>query len=35
VLEVVVPNGAVKEAEKAVEARKIPVLTGKKSAKAA
>jgi HSP20 family protein len=35
VLEVVVPKGAVKEAEKAVEARKIPVLTGKKPAKAA
>jgi HSP20 family protein len=35
VLEVVVPKGAAKGAEKAVEARKIPVLTGKKSAKAA
>ena len=35
VLEVIVPNGAMKEAEKAVEARKIPVLTGKKPAKAA
>jgi HSP20 family protein len=35
VLEVIVPKGAVKEAEKAVEARKIPVLTGKKPAKAA
>ena len=35
VLEVVVPKGAVKGAEKAVEARKIPVLTGKKPAKAA
>jgi HSP20 family protein len=35
VLEVIVPKGAVKEAEKVVEARKIPVLTGKKPAKAA
>ena len=35
VLEVVIPKGAVKEAEKAVEARTIPVLTGKKPAKAA
>jgi HSP20 family protein len=35
VLEVIVPKGAMKEAEKAVEARKIPVLTGKKPAKAA
>jgi HSP20 family molecular chaperone IbpA len=35
VLEVIVPKGAAKEAEKVVEARKIPVLTGKKPAKAA
>jgi HSP20 family protein len=34
VLEVVIPKGAIKE-EKEVEARKIPVLTGKKPAKAA
>jgi HSP20 family protein len=37
VLEVIVPKGAVKEEEaaKSVEARKIPVITGKKPAKAA
>ena len=35
VLEVVIPKGAVKEEAKAVEARTIPVLTGKKPAKAA
>lgn len=35
VLEVIVPGGAIKEAEKAGEARKIPVLTGKRPAKAA
>jgi HSP20 family protein len=35
VLEVIVPNGAVPEMEEAVEARTIPVLTGKKPAKAA
>ena len=35
VLEVIVPEGAVPEMEEAVEARTIPVLTGKKPAKAA
>ena len=35
VLEVIVPKGAVPEMEEAVEARTIPVLTGKKPAKAA
>lgn len=35
VLEVIVPKGAMKEAERVVEARKIPVLTRKKPAKAA
>jgi hypothetical protein len=32
---VIVPKGAVPEMEEAVEARTIPVLTGKKPAKAA
>jgi HSP20 family protein len=35
VLEVVIPKGAVEEKEEEVEARKIPVLTGKEPAKAA
>ena len=35
VLEVILPNGATKEVEEPVEARTIPVTTGKRDAKAA